>query len=52
MWFFFFFFWLEQTTKASTSNVVDRATMEEKTSNLLDASEHRDREGEIDRAVY
>ena len=47
------FFLVEQTTKASTSNVVDRATMEEKRAiSLMHTSEHRDREGEIDRAVY
>ena len=40
---------MEQTTKASTSNVVDRATMEEKRAiSLMHTSEHRDREGEID----
>ena len=48
-----FFFWVEQTTKASTSNVVGRATMEEKRAiSLMHTSEHRDREGQIDRAVY
>ena len=37
---------MEQTTKASTSNVVDGATMEEKRAiSLMHTSEHRDREG-------
>ena len=40
---------MEQTTKASTSNVVDGATIEEKRAiSLMHTSEHRDREGEID----